>query len=185
VTDGITGACAYELDAELRIRAVDTAWSEFAQANEAPELVVPPGPVGQSIFDHIQDATTVHLYRRLFERVLRTGQSVVFPFRCDSPAMRRFLMMEIRPGPGSGLHLLTGVVRLESRPPSALLERFRHKGSELLRMCSWCKMVEIPNRWCEVEEAVVVLRLFEHQLLPAITHGICPPCYRRAEALLE
>ena len=178
-----TGACAYELDGELRIRAVDLAWSEFAQANAAPELVVPLGPIGQVIFGYIQDITTIHLYQRLFERVLRTRRPVVFPFRCDSPEVRRFLEMEIRPGRSSGLQLHTRVVRLEPRAPSPLLDRAVRRDQSLLRMCSWCKAVDARGRWCEVEEAVVALNLFERELLPAITHGICPPCHQRVEAM--
>lgn len=184
MTDG-TGACAYELDAELRIRAVDPAWSAFAQANEAAELVVPPGPLDQPVFGYIQDATTAHLYQRLFERVLRTARPVGFRFRCDSPEVRRFLEMEIRPGRSSGLQLHTRVVRLEPRAPSPLLDRAGQRGGALLRMCSWCKAVDVGDRWCEVEDAVIALRLFERELLPAITHGICPPCHKRVEALLE
>lgn len=179
------GACAYELDAELRVRAVDPAWSEFAQANQAPELAVSPGPLGQPIFHYIQDATTVHLYQQLFERVLRTGHPVVFPFRCDSPELRRFLEMEIRPGPSSGLQLHTRVLRLEPRVPGTLLDRAVRRGGSPLRMCSWCKAVDVGGRWCEVEQAVVVLRLFERELPPPITHGVCPPCQRRMEALLK
>jgi hypothetical protein len=175
----------YELDADFRIRAVDSAWSEFAAANGAPELVVPPGPVGQSVFAYIQDPTTVDLYRRLFERVLRTGQAAVLPFRCDSPALRRFLEMEIRTGALSGLQLHTRVLRLEARAPVGLLERAVPRSGDLLRMCGWCKAVEVAGRWHDVTDAVVALRLFEREVIPAITHGICPPCYERAEALLE
>jgi hypothetical protein len=184
VTDS-TGACVYELDAELRIRAVDRAWSEFAKANAAPELVVPPGPIGQGVLGYIQDATTVHLYQRLFERVLRSRLPVVFPFRCDSPEMRRFLEMEIRPSPSSGLQLQTRVVRLEPRRPIPLLDQAVPRSRSLLRMCSWCKAVDVSGRWCDVEEAVVALSLFERELLPAITHGICPPCQVQVEGMLR
>jgi hypothetical protein len=177
------GACRYNLDAELRIQAVDDAWSEFAAANEAPELVT-PGPLGRPLFDYIQDATTVHLYRALFERVRGTGRPIELPFRCDSPGLRRFLEMEIRPGPSAGLELHTRVLHLEPRAPTALLERGSRRSSDLLRMCSWCKAVEARDQWCEVEQAVVALRLFERELLPMVTHGICPPCYLRVVALL-
>jgi hypothetical protein len=40
------GSCTYELDDNLRIVAVDAAWSGFAIANAAPELAPPPGPLG-------------------------------------------------------------------------------------------------------------------------------------------
>lgn len=179
-----TAACAYELDAELCLRAVDPAWSEFARANGAPELVV-PGLLGRPVLGCIQDPTTVYLYRRLFEHVLRTGRPIVFPFRCDSPEVRRFLEMEIRPGPSSGLQLRTRVVRLEPREPNPLLDRAAPRGGALLRMCSWCKAVDVEGRWCEVEQAVIALRLFEREVVPAITHGVCPVCHRRIEAMLD
>jgi hypothetical protein len=184
VMDSTAGACMYELDADLRIRSVDSAWSEFAAANGAPELIPPPGPVGQSVFDCIRDPTTAHLYRRLFESVLATGRTVVLPFRCDSPALRRFLEMEIRPGELSGLQVSTRVLRLEARAPLALLDPAVRRGGALLRMCGWCKAVEVAGRWLDVAEAVVALRLFERDTMPAITHGICPPCYERVEGVL-
>ena len=184
MTESVGGACRYELDAELRIQAVDDAWSEFAAANESPELVT-PGPLGRHLFDYIQDATTVHLYRALFQRVRTTGKPIELPFRCDSAGLRRFLEMEICPGGSSGLVLQTRVLRLEPRAPSALLDRACPRSGDMVRMCSWCKAVETRSGWCEVEQAVVALRLFEHELLPTVTHGICPPCYGRVVGVLE
>lgn len=178
-----TAACAYRLDDELRISAVDTAWSTFAQANEAPELV-PPRPLGQPIFSYIQDATTVHLYRELYDRVRRSRRAVEFPFRCDAPALRRFLEMEINPDEASGLRVETRVVRIEAREPVALLERSVERGGELLRMCGWCKLVDVEGEWREVEAAVAALGLFDREAMPTITHGICPSCSRRMEELL-
>jgi hypothetical protein len=175
----------YELDSDLRIRSVDLAWSEFAVANGAPELVPPPGPVGQSVFTCIQDPTTADLYRRLFGSVLRTGRSVVLPFRCDSPALRRFLEMEILPGGLFGLQVQTRVLRVEAQPHVALLDPAARRAGALLRMCGWCKAVEVAGRWLDVAEAVVALRLFERDTMPGMTHGICPPCYDRAEAELR
>lgn len=193
VSDGATpppdrlmsGACTYELDGEFRIRAVDAAWSAFALANGAPELVVPPGPIGRSIFGYLQDATTADLCRRLFERVRQSGRSVVFPFRCDSPGLRRFLEMTINSQEPAGLHLETRVVRLEARAPVALLERAARRSAQLLVMCSWCKAVEVAGEWRELEDAVVALRLFEREALPMLTHGICAPCRERLEGELE
>lgn len=182
--DTTTGGCTYELDADLRIQSVDTAWSEFAVANGAPELVPPPGPVGQSVFDCIQDATTAHLYQRLFDGVLQAGRPVVLPFRCDSPVLRRFLEMEIRPRELSGLEVRTRVLRLEARAPVSLLDPAVRRSGAFLRMCGWCKAVEVAGSWLDVAEAVVALRLFDQDTLPSITHGICPACYERVEAVI-
>ncbi|MDQ2669268.1 MAG: hypothetical protein M3Y31_01410 [Gemmatimonadota bacterium] len=183
-TTNTGGACSYELDSDLRISSVDTGWSEFASTNAAPQLAA-PAPVGQPLFSYIRDLTTVHLYRRLFDRVARTEQPVTFTFRCDAPALRRLLEMEIRPGAIAGLRLQTRVVRLEPRVRVALLDPLIARTGAALRMCSWCKAVDADGRWCEVEEAVAHLRLFERERLPDITHGICPPCEARIEALLD
>ena len=177
-------ACTYELDDQLCIASVDSGWSAFAEANEAPELV-PPGPLGRPVLDYVAGATSSHLYQKLFEHVMQSGRAVEFPFRCDSPDLRRFLEMEIRPGAVGGLHLRTRVVRLEPRAPAPLLQRSTRGRGDLLRMCSWCKAVDVGGRWCEVEQAMIALRIFEGEEIPAITHGICPRCEERMEEVLR
>lgn len=171
--------CGYDLDTDLRIVGVDSRWSKFAAANQAPELVPPPGPLGQSALSCVADHTSALIYAELFERVLRTGQDVVFPIRCDSPTRRRYLRLTISPRSPDGLHIETTLTRAENRPPVALLERDRPRGSDLLRMCGWCKSTEVAGAWLEVEEAVAALRLFEGGPLPRVSHGICPPCLER------
>ncbi|MBC7231693.1 MAG: hypothetical protein H5T68_00415 [Chloroflexi bacterium] len=171
--------CAYELDADLRIIWVDEGWSEFAIANDAPELVPPPGPLGQSVLSYVADPTSTQLYELLFQRVLQTRRSITIPFRCDSPARRRYLNMTIKPRIPNGLRIETMLTRTEERTAVALLDRYAPRGNDLLRMCGWCKSVDVAGRWCEVEEAVVEMRLFERDLLPHVTHGICPRCYER------
>ena len=178
-------SCVYELDGDLRISSVDTGWVEFAVANHAPELVPPPGPLGQSALSCIADSTSAFLYGRLFQRVSQTGRAITFPFRCDSPTLRRFLECRIEPRHPSGLRVVTTLMRTETREPVALLERRPQHGAGHLRMCGWCKAVDIEGRWCEVEEALVVTRLFEQDLLPDITHGICVSCSERMHQLLD
>jgi hypothetical protein len=171
--------CAYELDADLRIIWVDARWSEFANANHAPELVPPPGPLGQSALSCVADSTSALLYERLFRRVLETRMTIALPFRCDAPARRRYLDLIIEPRTPAGLRIETTLKRTEERPAMALLDRNTPHGSDLLQMCGWCKSVNVADRWCEVEDAVAEMRLFERDLLPRVTHGICPRCYER------
>jgi hypothetical protein len=179
------GSCSYELDDDLRIIAVDAAWSEFAIANGAPELVPPPGPLGQPVLSYVADLTTTLLYEQLFSKAQRTGDRIAVPFRCDAPSLRRFLELQIERRFPSGLLLHSTVLRVEERSEVPLLDRRQPRHGELLKMCSFCKSVEFDGRWCQVEEVVVALRLFERDVQPSITHGLCPPCYRRALAFLE
>jgi hypothetical protein len=177
--------CRYAIDADDRIVALDEVWFTFAQANGADELARRPGPIGQSLFAFIGDLTTSHLYGTFFDRVRRSGRPLRVPFRCDSPTRRRFLEMEITPAASDGLELRTTVVAVEPRLPVALLQRGRPAGDGILRMCSWCKAVATPERWCEVEEAIVALRLFDDDFLPGISHTICPECEQRVERLRD
>lgn len=180
-----SASCVYELDADLRIISVDAGWTEFASANQAPELVPPPGPLGQSALSCVADPTSALLYGSLFQRVLQTGRAIAFPLRCDSPTLRRFLELRIAPRAPSGLRIETTLLRTEPRSPVTLLEQRHRAGGDPLRMCGWCKSVDVEGRWCEVEDALVALRLFEHDLVPAVTHGICPSCSERMLQLLD
>lgn len=56
--------------------------------------------------------------------------------------------------------------------------------NELLQMCSWCKRVALPD-WVEAEEAVSRLKVFETELLPRITHAICPACLENLEKEID
>lgn len=172
------GDCAYELDADLCFRSVDARWTEFARTNAAPELCA-PSLIGRRLFDCVADPSTAILYRRAFERARESGRPVVLPFRCDSPALRRFMEIEISATGDGGFRVCTRVVRIESREPVALLDATRARSDELLRMCGWCKRVDASGRWLEVEAAVETLRLFEEPTLPRISHGICQECETR------
>jgi hypothetical protein len=173
----------YELDEDLRIISVDAGWREFALANQAPELV--PGPLGESVLSCVTDSTSAILYDRLFQRVSQTGRAIVFPFRCDSPTLRRFLELRIEPRDPSGVRIETTLIRTEARARVALLEPRPRRDGDLLRMCGWCKTVDVKGRWYELEDAIVEMRLFEQDLSPAVTHGICPPCSERMHQLLD
>jgi hypothetical protein len=171
--------CTYDLDSDLRIVAVDQAWSLFALANDAPELVPPGGPIGLSALSCVADSTSALMFGRLFERVLQTGNRISFPIRCDAPDRRRSLELTITRREPSGLRVTTTLTGSEARRRVALLDRRHPRSEALLRMCGWCKLVEVEGRWCEVEEAIAALRLFEADAVPAVTHGMCPACTDR------
>jgi hypothetical protein len=172
----VPAACAYELDRKRRIVALDEAWSRFATANGAPELAA-PRPLGTPLFAYIRDSVTKHLYEQIFNRVTLTGGPATVPLRCDSPSLRRHLELHVSPLAAGGLRLYTTVVREEPRQGVPLLDQAaEHSADEFVRMCSWCKRVEHESAWFEAEEVVNVLRLFERDVMPSITHGICPSC---------
>ena len=51
-----------------------------------------------------------------------------------------------------------------------------------LRMCSWCKRVDVLGEWEELEIAVERLGLLSLPEPPLITHAMCPACAERLNA---
>lgn len=177
-------ACSYEIDQDLRIVEVDSVWSVFALANEAPELVPPPGPLGKPILSFISDPTSALLYEQVFARVAETGKEIAFPIRCDSPTARRFLDLRIKPRFQVGFLIQTEVRKIEPRSTMLVFERHARRGPRLILMCGWCKLVDVEGQWREIEDALAGLRLFESELPPQITHGICPTCHGQMSRMI-
>lgn len=178
-----TGATlTYDVDDHYRLIAVDAAFATFAVANGAPELQ-PPACLGHSVLGSIADEGTAQVYKQLFDAVRRTRQAVQFPIRCDSPTQRRFLELRIEPRP-VGFRIRTLVTRVERRPAQPLYEHDPRRPGSPLRVCSWCARVDAAGRWRTVEEAVQVLRLFEHPRTPPVTHGMCEQCFEAIQNIV-
>jgi FixJ family two-component response regulator len=170
----LTDPVVFSIDRHDAIVEVNNAWTTFALANDAPELV--HGRILQrSFWDFIADATTRQLYGDLLLRV-RRGMPVRFPFRCDSPTARRHLEMRLTPGPDDAVQFESVVLASELRVQQPLLDRYVRRGENFVRMCSWCKRVDLAGEWAEVEKAIGGLRIFERHDMPNLTHGICPEC---------
>jgi hypothetical protein len=173
----------YWVDARDQLVRVNEAWDVFANENDAPDLVA-DRVVGRPIWACIADAGTRHLYAGLLPRV-RAGATARFSLRCDSPTMRRRLHLTVSPGQEGLVQFESVVTAIEHRPEQALLRRDLTRGLGLLTVCGWCKRVSVLDGWVELEEAIAQLRLFDAELPPELSHGICPTCGRRLMATLE
>ncbi|MBV8857630.1 MAG: hypothetical protein JOZ96_22705 [Acidobacteria bacterium] len=166
----------YRLNEHDQICFVGEGWARFAEENDAPGLA-DEKVLNLSLWDFINDLETAHLYREIVRRA-REGRRVGFRFRCDSPARRRLLRMEVTAHEGGGVQFETVTLRAEQRPYQPLLDVLVPRTKELLRVCSWCKKFDVGGgTWEEVEVAVARLGLFEREGLPRLTHGMCRPCH--------
>ncbi len=157
------------------ITAVNDAWLSFAQENDAPHLTR-EAVLGRSLWDFIAGLETQQIYQLLLRQVRQTQERVVFTYRCDSPALRRYLWMEIVPALDQTVEFRSYLLREEPRHHIRLLEVSAERNVDLLHMCSWCSRVWCEDAWLPAEEAVKILGLFGPTQLPQITHGICPNC---------
>jgi hypothetical protein len=165
------------IDDADKIVHVNDAWLAFAGENAAPQLTAAL-VLDQFIWRFIQGQETIYLYKQIFAR-LRAGKSPVkFPFRCDSPDCRRFMEMKLSLLPGGAIQFMAQILRQEWRDPVDLLDASRDRSGEFLKICSWCKKINIPGQgWGEIEAAIEALDLFGHHSMPRMTHTICDACY--------
>jgi hypothetical protein len=167
---------SYVIDRHDVILSVGDDWDRFAASNGAVELLA--GIVGVPLWNFVTGLTTRHVYRQLVSRA-RDGQVVSFAYRCDSPALRRFMRMTITPREDGCVSFESVVERTEPRPPVMHLDSVADEADPGLRMCSWCKRIDVLGSWEEVEIAVERLGLLSLPEPPLITHAVCPACVER------
>lgn len=175
----------YQINDRDEIVYVNDAWDDFARANGAAEMSS-QNIIGKSLWSFIADAATVQLYREIVKRV-RAGKIIDFQFRCDAPEICRFLKMIIMPAEANGVIFETQNLREWKRQFQPLLQTDIRRTEKMLRICGWCKKIDIgEDFWEETEKAVMTLGLFEESNhLPKLTHGICGDCYQSVSKNLQ
>jgi hypothetical protein len=169
----------YQIDRHDAITSVSDSWASFARANGAPQLA--EGVFGRSLWEFVSELTTEHLYRDLVRRV-RAGRTITFPYRCDAPALRRFMQMTMTPGSEDSVTFDSVTLRTEQRAAVPVSHSPHLRTDLLLKMCSWCKRIDVEGDWEEIERAVARLGLFTGERVPALTHSICPDCIALMDA---
>jgi hypothetical protein len=167
----------YRIDSNNRIIEVDENWDWFALDNDSPHLVRDQ-VMHKPLFDLISDPMSRHLYQLLIERVKHTSKPISFNFRCDSPEKRRYMHMEMSyQETCDGVSFQSSTEREEPREPVELLSPQASRSDELVIVCSWCKRIKISDdEWVEIEQGVQQLGLFDAEVLPQLSHGMCPDC---------
>ncbi len=165
----------YVIDADDLVLQTGADWAEVAVDNDAPEL---REIRGIDLFSAISDANLGELWRMILASVRRTQEGQTFDLRCDAPSLRRFIELDVRPDENGGVRFSSRETRVEVREPIPLLDRRAERNDSLLLVCAWCARVQATT-WVPIEDAVARLMLFEQQLLPRISHGICPDCFAK------
>ncbi len=178
-----TPSITYRIDSQDRIVQVEGDWDRFALENKG-EALHSSHILNKPLWDFIQDPTTRELYRQIIARI-RAGHIARFEFRCDSPECRRELVMHIHSGEENYIEFLVETLAEKPRTAVALLEADHPRSGELLRVCSWCKKINMEGNWLEIEEAMERFPLFNEAALPSITHGICEDCYLKMTRTLQ
>ena len=161
----------YELNARDEISSVNEEWLPFALANGG-EPLDPVQIMGRLVWDFISDVETQHIYRLLHRRVRAGGAPVRLCFRCDAPARRRLLDLEISAGPERRLIYRVRTLREQERQPVALLEPYPPRSEHFVTICAWCERVAVPaHGWLEIEAAIAALPALAEARPPQLTHA--------------
>jgi hypothetical protein len=168
-------ALSYAIDDQDHLIKVDQGYYRFAEENGWEGA---GGSLGRSLWDFVAGSEMQKVQRLLLRRIRDEVREVDLPFRCDGPAVRR--EMSIRIVSHSSGRTVIFAARLNSETPrdepQPLLDPGAPRGNDALTMCGWCDRFEVDGEWLEVEEAARRLELFRRSELPALNHGICPPC---------
>jgi len=176
----------YSVDKNDLLMSVSGNWQSFADQNAGGAGCLPLNIIGSSLWSHIAEWETKHLYEMIFERVRKCQRRATFSFRCDAPELRRFLMLSIISIAGPVDSFESQIMGTELRRPVELLRADIERSNEFLRICSMCKRIAIGDEeWVEVELAVQRLELFQKKVMPKFTHGICQDCFTAAMAELD
>ncbi|MDX6769184.1 MAG: hypothetical protein SF051_06600 [Elusimicrobiota bacterium] len=163
----------YHVDARDELVFVNPQWDRFASENDG-QAFLSHLVLGRPLWDFIADITTRQLYRDMLARV-RAGRALTFPLRCDSPDMRRSLSMRATPLDARAVAFTVRTLETQPRPGVRLLAAEGERRGAPLRMCGWCRKVDVEGAWLEIEDAVARLGLFDAPQ-PPLTHGICADC---------
>jgi hypothetical protein len=174
-------ACIYEIDARDQIVWCNGEWDRFAETNGAEPNIFSAAVKDKLIWDFISDSATAELYKRLVALV-RAGDTVDFPFRCDSRRIRRLLNMTISQTADGNIRFLTRLKSEESK--AAPLES--DSDLRVMVLCSWCGAAKIGiDSWLGLGMAMQESKVFEGRSVRPLSHGICPVCHAQMELLIN
>jgi hypothetical protein len=185
-SNGVCETYKYGVDGNDIVVGLSENWQTFSEENGGGEGCYPKNIIGSSLWRHVCEWETKHLYEIILEKVREHNHRATFSFRCDSPEKRRFLTLAVIPMDEASIAFESTIINTEFREPVVLLKEGINRSKEFLRICSMCKKIAISStEWVEVEVAVQELGLFQEVVMPQFTHGVCQSCFDAAMAELD
>ena len=178
------GSLHYRLDGADRIVETGSGWDEFAHANDGAGSGA-ADILHRKIYDFITDKPVQLITQSLLEHARKRAVPFSVPFRCDGPSCMREMKMTLAADANGEVDIQTEVVRKIPRMLARLLDRRARRSNDLIHICAWCKCILHEGSWIEIDVAVSKLGYFTEELLPQLSHGICPACDAAVSAQME
>jgi len=165
----------YQVDNDDVIISINRDCLDFARENSAGNINQ-TDIIGTCLWQFISDSETIHIYQTLLQKVRNGCFPLQISYRCDSPEKRRLMEMTITRCSNDTIEFQNQILTEETRKSIPLLNPDQPRNNALISMCGWCKKVKTNIGWLEIEDAILSLNLFEKEILPQISHGICSFC---------
>ncbi len=175
----------YRLNQSDEIIYVNDNWDKFAAENDGLPENLSENVLNKKIWSFISDFETRHLYKAIIDNVRVYKRAANISIKCDSPNIVRFIDITIKPLENDHVEFCCFLKKQYERAKVLLLDRNIPRSDYFIKMCSYCKAINIDNEWFETEHGVQKLSLFLKSKLPQISHGICPSCYKKVMHELE
>ena len=165
-------AC-YAIDADDRIVWTDAGFADLAASHGQPGLAT--HALGRPLIDFVAGERPRALQQALIARARRAADAepLELRYRCDSPEMRRFAVLQMTRQPDDRILFTTWFEATEPRPHQPLLDPAAPRADgATTRLCAWCNRIDPGDGWREVEDVAPEADARP----PAVEHGLCEIC---------
>jgi len=169
---------SYWIDGTDTIVKVNQVWDRFALGNDGGDAVLSSKVVGRNVFDFISGDETRMYLGALLQHARYLNRTVVRPYRCDSPALRRYMEMQVSPDADGLVRLDHVLLRAE---PYEVPVVYRHESdpdAEALFRCSVCSNLQVADRWFAPEDARILCGMPCDKPIP-VRYAVCPSCTKK------
>lgn len=182
--DKASGAIATDfiLDSGNLIREVGGDWDRFALKNGAPELTG-VHIIGRSLLDFVTGNVTRQFLLALLHVVREDRSSIELEYRCDSPLLRRYMLMQVSRAEDGNLRFQHSVLRIEPRDRVVSFKVAPQRGRDTHVRCSMCNRIKALGDWVEPDIMIRNQKSQNDEL--AVIYGICESCKAELEKLTE
>lgn len=172
-----TSQILYLINNEDEVIFANNAWLEFVSDKDGDDIS-PENQLRQSLWDLINDDTTEDFYRMLLKQV-RAGYSVKFKVRCGASKRQRLMRMTVSLQQNGDVQFGARTIWTDELRPQNFLNGSISHMDEVIIICSWCNKIKVDEGdWQEIEEFQENLGLFDLEILPQPSHGMCDDCYK-------
>lgn len=160
----------YWLDKTDRIVNVNKAWDDFALANNG-QSVTRDHVLGRNLRNFLTGDTTQMFMDLVLQKARSSSETITYPYRCDSPGLKRFMEMNVVPMGNDLLMLIHTCLREETMKPQLFIRPSQR--NVRVKRCSICNKINRGSYWEEAWEGFH--RLVERVWLEVL-YDVCPTC---------